>query len=86
MAVNTRNQTTLEAIFADPAPSDLRWSRVETLFRALGGTVSERKGSRIAVHLNEVVAVFHRPHPKPTTKQWAVKAVRDFLTSAGVEP
>lgn len=86
MPLNTRNQTTLEAIFAEPAPSDLRWSRIEALFAALGATISERKGSRIAVQLEGRKAVFHRPHPKPTTKQWAVKAVRDFLTSAGVAP
>ena len=86
MALNSQNRGTLAAIFAEPAPSDLKWSRIEALFEALGANVSERRGSRIAVQLNGITAVFHRPHPKPTTKRWAVRAAREFLTNAGVTP
>jgi len=53
---------------------------------ALGGEVLERAGSRVAVVLNGVTAVFHRPHPAPTTKKGAVDAMRQFLTNAGVQP
>jgi hypothetical protein len=36
--------------------------------------------------LNGVVAVFHRPHPAPTTKKGAVDAVRQFLSNAEIGP
>jgi hypothetical protein len=48
--------------------------------------ISERAGSRIAVSLNNAVAVFHRPHPERTTDKGALRAVRKFLTKAGVKP
>ncbi|MGB5301981.1 MAG: type II toxin-antitoxin system HicA family toxin [Gemmatimonadota bacterium] len=57
-----------------------------SLLGALGATVSERAGSRVAVKLNDRVAVFHRPHPRPEMGRAAVRALRRFLESAGVEP
>ena len=48
--------------------------------------IKEAEGSRITVTLNEVYAVFHRPHPRPTTDKGAVKSVRRFLINAGVSP
>lgn len=84
--MDRKQQATLRAIFARPTKADIRWSTIESLFHALGGEVSERAGSRMAVQLNEVTAVFHRPHPQPETKKGAFDAVRQFLTSAGVKP
>jgi len=83
---NKAHQTTLNAIFARPTRANLRWSAVESLIRALGGEISEREGSRVAARLNGVIAVFHRPHPRPETKKGAVDAVRQFLLNAGVKP
>lgn len=84
--MNTKHQATLSAIFAHPTRADIRWSAIESLIRALGGEISERSGSRVVIRLNEVTAVFHRPHPRPETKKGAVDAMRHFLTSAGVKP
>lgn len=84
--MNRKQQATLDAIFARPTKADIRWSAIESLVRALGGDVSERAGSRVAITLNELTAVFHRPHPRPETKKGAVDAVRQFLTNAGVKP
>jgi hypothetical protein len=84
--MNNRRRQTLRAIFGDPPPSDLAWSDIEALFVALGGTVTEGSGSRVRVKLNDVRAVFHRPHPSPATDKGAVISVRRFLRQAGVEP
>lgn len=84
--LNNAHQKVLTAIFARPTWSDIRWRDIEGLVVALGGEVKERAGSRVAVFLNCVTAVFHRPHPAPTTKKGAVEAMRQFLTSAGVGP
>jgi len=34
--------------------------------------------------LNDIVAVFHRPHPQKETDKGALKSVRRFLINAGV--
>jgi hypothetical protein len=84
--VNRKHRATIALIFARRVPADLAWRDIEALFRALGAEIEEGAGSRVAVKLNEVRAVFHRPHPSPETKKGAVKAVRIFLQNAGVKP
>ena len=84
--MNAKHRRTLEAIFARPAPSDLRWAEIEALLIALGAERSEGRGSRVRFLLASAEAVFHRPHPSPNTDKGAVVAVRRFLESAGVRP
>jgi HicA toxin of bacterial toxin-antitoxin, len=80
------HQVTLDAIFSRPTKANIRWAAIESLIRALGGEISQREGSRVAARLNGVVAVFHRPHPRPETKKGAVEAVRQFLLDARMKP
>lgn len=84
--MNRRHGRTLGRIFAEPTPADLRWSEIETLLLAVGAEISEGAGSRVRIALGGVRAVFHRPHPSPETRRGLVRAVRDFLAAAGVEP
>lgn len=84
--MNSKHQKTLKRIFGDPVQSGIVWADIERLFSALGGQVSEGSGSRVRVLLNDVRAVFHRPHPEKVTDKGAVKSVRQFLTNAGVAP
>ena len=80
-----KDRRTLDAIFAKPLSGNIEWRAVEALFRALGGELTEHKGSGIDVTLNDVDAVFHRPHPRRECGKGLVKRVREFLNSAGVE-
>ncbi len=84
--MNTKQRRTLESILADPVRADIPWRDVEALFVALGAIVRQGAGSRICVALNDVRAVFHRPHPEKETDKGAVKSVRRFLESAGIRP
>ncbi len=84
--MNNRNRKTLEAIFADPVRSDIKWADIEALFVACGGILEEARGARVCVEIGGVVAHFHRPHPQPDTDRGAVKSVRRFLKNAGVKP
>lgn len=86
MPMNRRHQRTLEAIFAQPVTGSIRWRESEALLKALGATVSQRAGSRVAVLLHGRVAVFHRPHPGPELDKGAVKDLRRFLENCGVAP
>lgn len=84
--MNKAQRATLTAVFARPTTADLRWSDIESLVRALGGSVEERAGSRVWMELNGIGAVFHRPHPRPEAKKGAVDAVRKLLINAGIKP
>jgi hypothetical protein len=53
---------------------------------ACGAIVEGAEGSRVAILLNGVAAVFHRPHPQKETDKGAVKSMRRFLIEAGIKP
>ncbi len=82
--MNKKQRQTLNNILEKPERSDIPWSNIESLIVALGGEISEGRGSRVRVVLNDVKAVFHRPHPERVTEKGAVKSVRRFLQEAGV--
>lgn len=77
---------TLEAIFAEPVRANIDWHDVESLLRAPGAEVSEGRGSRVRVALNEVRSVFHEPHPEKEISKGMVRTVREFLGAAGIRP
>jgi len=81
-----KHQRTLELIFSRPVSASLPWRDIEALFQELGGDVSERAGSRVAVVLFGEVRVFHRPHPSPDTDKGAVASIRKWFEEHGVTP
>ena len=84
--MNKKHRTTLEAIFKKPIQSGIKWNDIETMLVALGANISEGRGSRIRIELNNEDAVFHRPHPRKETDKGAVASMRCFLENAGVKP
>lgn len=84
--MQSKHRKTLESVFSDPVCANVLWLDVEALFVAVGGEVSEGRGSRVRVSLNGVDALFHRPHPQKETDKGALKSVRRFLREAGVTP
>ena len=82
--MNRKNQRTLDRIIEKPERSDIPWKDIESLIVALGGEISEGRGSRVRIYLNGVRAVFHRPHPKRVTDKGAVSSMRRFLKEAEV--
>lgn len=84
MKLSSKHRKTLQTIFDNPVRSDVEWKKIESLLTALGGELSEGRGSRIRVALNNVRAVFHRPHPQKETDKGALKSVRRFLKEAGI--
>ncbi len=86
MKLSSKHRRTLCAIFEDPVRSNVKWTDIEKLLRALGAELTEGSGSRVRIYLSGVRAVFHRPHPEPDTDKGALKSMRRFLSQAGVEP
>jgi HicA toxin of bacterial toxin-antitoxin, len=84
--MNKKQRQTLDNVFEKPERSDIKWANIEGLFVALGAEISEGSGSPVRVALNDVRAVFHRPHPAKVTNMGTVKSVRRFLQEVGVRP
>jgi hypothetical protein len=84
MLMNKKNQRTLSKIVERPDRSDIPWKDIERLIIALGGEITEGRGSRVRLHLNGIRAVFHRPHPERVTDKGAVSSMRRFLKEAEV--
>lgn len=84
--MRNQHRRTLEAIFRTPVPATLEWRSIESLLLALGAELVEGSGSRVAFVLNDRRADFHRPHPGKEAKRYQVRAVREFLETAGIQP
>jgi hypothetical protein len=83
--MNSKHKKIMELVYKNPTQANILWSDIEGLLVALGAELSEGSGSRVRVKLNEVRAVFHRPHPQKTTDKGAVNSLRRFLGNAGVQ-
>ena len=83
--MNSKHKKTLEDIFKKPVLSSIHWKDIEALLISLGAEISEGEGSRIRIKLNNIRAVFHRPHPKKETDKGAVASMKRFLENAGIK-
>jgi hypothetical protein len=84
--VNTKQRKTLSAIFFKPTLASVVFADIESLVRALGGTVLEREGSRVSVQLMGEEWRCHRPHPGKEARRYQVEQARDLLERVGVRP
>ena len=84
--VNAKHRKTLAAIFARPTSAAIPFSEIESLVKALGGTVTEREGSRVKIELLGEQWHCHRPHPGKEAKRYQVEEARELLERAGVQP
>ncbi len=85
-AVNARHRKTLAAIFARPTLASIPFTEIEALFKALGGTVTVREGSRVKIELKGEQWRCHRPHPGKEAKRYQVEEARELLERIGVRP
>jgi len=59
--MKSKHLRTLLAIFEDPVRANIPWADIERLLEALGADISEGRGSRVRIALNDVRAVFYVP-------------------------
>ena len=76
----------LSAIFARPTSASIPFADIEALMKGLGGTVSEREGSRVKIELQGEQWRCHRPHPGKDAKRYQVEEARELLERVGVKP
>ena len=84
--MNAKQRKTLVAIFTRPTSATIPFADIESLIKALGGSVSEREGSRVKIELQGEQWRCHRPHPGKEAKRYQVEEARELLERAGVKP
>ncbi|MGH8797460.1 MAG: type II toxin-antitoxin system HicA family toxin [Caldimonas sp.] len=84
--MNSQHRKTLRVIFAKPTSGSVVFSQIEALIVALGGSVTEREGSRVKIALMGEQWHCHRPHPGKEAKRYQVEEVRELLDRLGVKP
>ncbi len=84
--MNSQQKSTLKGLFADPVRANISWRDVESLLVGLGAKVTEARGSRVCVVLNDRKAVLHRPHPRKEVGKRMIRGLRGFLIEAGIRP
>jgi hypothetical protein len=84
--MNARHRRTLAAIFSRPTAASIPFADIEALIVALGGSVTERAGSRVKIVLKEGHWHCHRPHPGKEARRYQVEEARELLIRAGVAP
>ncbi len=84
--VKAKHKKTLQAIFTRPTSPSIVFSDIEALFVALGGSVTEREGSRVKIALQGESWHCHRPHPGKEARRYQVEEARELLERVGVKP
>lgn len=83
--MNKKHQKTMQQIFQNPVQAGIAWRDIESMLHAIGAEISEGNGSRVRIALNDIRAVFHRPHPHKETDKGAIVSMRRFLKEAGIK-
>lgn len=84
--VNSKHRKVLAEIFCKPTLASIAFADIESLVKALGGTLQEREGSRVSIQLLGEEWRCHRPHPGKEAKRYQVEQLRDLLERIGVRP
>lgn len=84
--VKAKLERVRRAIFANPLNGNIHWKDAEALLDGLGAKKTEGSGSAVVFELNDVRAVFDRPHPRKECGKGLVKRLRVFLKNAGEAP
>ena len=84
--MKAKHRKTLTAIFARPTSASVVFADIESLIKSLGGSITEREGSRVRIELNGEQWRCHRPHPGKEAKRYQVEEARELFERAGVNP
>jgi hypothetical protein len=81
--MNAKHRKTLIAILSRPTSTSIVFADIEALIKALGGSISEREGSRVKIEIKGEQWRCHRPHPGKEAKRYQVEEVRELLERVG---
>jgi len=69
-----------------PTSAAIAFSELESFIVALGGSVTEREGSRVKIELMGEQWHCHRPQPGKEARRYQVEEARELLERVGVKP
>ncbi|WHN64800.1 MULTISPECIES: type II toxin-antitoxin system HicA family toxin [Cysteiniphilum] len=83
----TKIDKALEKLLA--CPKDLTWAELSKVLKSFGFSESnagKTSGSRVRFYLNKETPplMLHKPHPKPTLKEYQIKNVIEYLKKVGL--
>ena len=84
--LSAKHRRTLVALGARPTRSSVVFAEIEALVVALGGSATERSGSRVKISLGQEHWHCHRPHPGKEARRYQVEEARELLERVGVVP
>ena len=84
--MNSKQQKTLESIFANPVNGNLEWDRIEALLVAAGCRVIEGSRSSVTFEKDGLCVYFHRPRPQKEALKYRIRLAREYLEKIGVTP
>lgn len=84
--LNSLHRATVEAIYARPTRASVVFADIEALLVALGGTATERAGSRVRITVGAEQWHCHRPHPGKEARRYQVEEARELLDRLGIAP
>lgn len=84
--MRAKHRRTLQRLFSQLTPANIRWSDVVSPLRALDVEVGQRAGSRVLLKRSGRRIVVHQPHPGPETGRETVRDIASFLKDLGETP
>ena len=84
--MSNKQQRMLADLFHEPVSGNIHWRDIEHLLAALGVRMEEHGGAGVHVYLNGRDTVIHRPHHSTVMDKREIRALRQFLSIAGVNP
>ena len=84
--MNAKHRKTLRALFARPTSPSVVFSDIEALVVALGGSITEREGSRVSITLQVEHWHCHRPRAGKEAKCYQIEEARELLERIGAKP
>lgn len=86
-SLSNKHRKTLLDIWKVPPLTNLKWTWVESLIRAVGGKIEQGNGSRVRFVIDGRVGRFHTPHKNGiNTDKGAVSSLRKYLTDCDIAP
>lgn len=84
--MNKKHRKIYDAIFTEPINPNIDWDDVITLIKAVGGTATKEDDSSIRFDLRNLSLNVHSSHPQKQLKRYQIKAIREFLFKARINP
>ncbi|MDJ0729472.1 MAG: type II toxin-antitoxin system HicA family toxin [Crocosphaera sp.] len=84
--MNKKQRKIYDAIFTEAIRYNIPWDDVVILIESIGGTVTQGDSSRVRFDLDNFSLNIHSPHPQKELKRYQVKAIREFLFKARINP